>query len=95
MRNYCAGSEWLPGKIFDKIGPISFRMVLKDDRYRHCPQDQLRPRVIDDDLPEMSMDDDGLTLVDIRYINTRFASDLNLGKTNRCETFVSCLFVYI
>lgn len=54
VRNYGAGSLWLPGKITEKTGPVSFRVVLGDGRNRRCHQDQLRPRVVDDGPPEMS-----------------------------------------
>ena len=53
MRKFGAGSVWLPGKIVESTGPVSFH-VLEDGRDRRCHQDQLRPRVVEDGPPEMS-----------------------------------------
>ena len=44
VRNYGAGSVWLPAKIVESTGPVSFRVVLEDGRNRCCHQDQLRSR---------------------------------------------------
>ena len=49
-----AGSVWLPAKIVESTGPVSFHVVLEDGRNRRCHQDQLRPWVVDDGPPEMS-----------------------------------------
>ena len=53
MRKFGAGSVWLPGKIVESTGPVSFH-VLEDGHDRRCHQDQLRPRVVEDGPPEMS-----------------------------------------
>ena len=52
--HYGTGSVWLPAKIVESTGPVSFRVVLEDGRNRRCHQDQLRPWVVDDGPPEMS-----------------------------------------
>ena len=41
-------------KIIETSGPVSFRVLLEDGRYKHCHQDHLRSRVVDDGPPEMS-----------------------------------------
>ena len=61
MRKFGAGSVWLPGKIVESTGPVSFH-VLEDGHDRRCHQDQLRPRVVEDgppDVSEMSVDANG------------------------------------
>ena len=52
--NNFAGSGWLPGKIAEKSGPVSFHVLLEDGRRKRCHQDQIRPRVVGDGHPEMS-----------------------------------------
>ena len=54
LKNYGAGSGWLPGKIIQRSGPVSFQVLLEDGRRKRCHQDQLRPRVVEDGPPEMS-----------------------------------------
>ena len=53
LKNF-TGPGWLPGKIVDTSGPVSFHVLLKDGRCKRCHQDQLRPRVTDDGPPGMS-----------------------------------------
>ena len=53
LKNF-AGSGWLPGKVLETSGPVSFHVLLEDGRCKRCHQDQLRPRVTDDGPPDMS-----------------------------------------
>ena len=54
VKNFGAGSRWLPGEIVEMSGPVSFHIELEDGRRRRCHQDHLRPRVVEDGGPEMS-----------------------------------------
>ena len=54
LKNFGAGSKWLPGKILETSGPVSFHVILEDGRHKRCHQDQLRPRVVGNGPPEMS-----------------------------------------
>ena len=40
VKNYGAGCKWLPGKILDTLGPVSFHVLLEDGRRRRH-QDQM------------------------------------------------------
>ena len=53
LKNF-PGPGWLPGKIVETSGPVSFHVLLEDGRRKRCHQDQLRFRVVDDGPPEMS-----------------------------------------
>ena len=53
LKNFGAGSRWLPGEIVETSGPVSL-VLLEDRKHRRCHQDQLRLRVVDDGPPEMS-----------------------------------------
>ena len=53
LKNF-TGPGWLPGKIIETSGPVSFHVLLDDGRCKRCHQDQLRPRVTDDGPPDMS-----------------------------------------
>ena len=57
VKNYGSGRRWLPGKIEQVTGPVSFQVKLDDGRTRRCHQDQIRIRVIAPDMPPES--DDG------------------------------------
>ena len=35
-------------------GPVSFRVRLEDGRLRRCNQDQIRPRLVENETSEMS-----------------------------------------
>ena len=54
VKNYGAGCKWLPGKILDTLGPLSFHVLLEDGRRRRCHQDQLRQREVSDETSDMS-----------------------------------------
>ena len=54
LKNFGAGARWLPGKIVEKSGPVSYHVVLEDGRRKRCHQDQLRSRIVSDGPPEMS-----------------------------------------
>ena len=54
LKNFTAGAGWLPGKVTEKIGPVTYQVVLEDGRRKRCHQEQLRPRVTVDGPPEMS-----------------------------------------
>ena len=54
VKNFGCGSRWLPGKIVQVSGPVSFHVELEDGRHRKYNQDHLRHRVVDDGGPEMS-----------------------------------------
>ena len=64
VKNFGAGSKWLPGQIVDMSGPVSFLVQLEDSRSRRCHQDHLRHRVVEDGGPEMSqmMSDDSFAV---------------------------------
>ena len=47
MRNHGPGQVWLPGKIEQVTGPLSFRVQLNDGQIRRCHQDHLKHRSID------------------------------------------------
>ena len=51
-RNFGTGRRWLPGDIIERAGPVSFRVRLEDGRFRHCHQDQLRHREVEEDTPD-------------------------------------------
>jgi hypothetical protein len=53
LKNF-TGSGWLPGKIIETSGPVSFHVLLDDGRCKRCHQDHLRSRVTDDGPPDMS-----------------------------------------
>ena len=42
VKNFGAGSKWLPGKIVNMSGPVSFLVELEDGRSRRCHQDHLK-----------------------------------------------------
>ena len=44
VKNHRPGPQWLPGKILETTGPLSFRVQLEDNRVVRCHQDHLRPR---------------------------------------------------
>ena len=54
LKNFGAGARWLPGKIVEKSGLVSYHVVLEDGRRKRCHQDQLRSRIVSDGPPEMS-----------------------------------------
>lgn len=56
LKNFGAGPKWLPGKIVDVTGPVSFRVLLEieNGRNKQCHQNQLRARLVDDNSSEMS-----------------------------------------
>ena len=54
VKNFGAGSRWLPGEIVEMSGPVSFHVELEDGRRRRCHQDRLRHRVVEDGGPGMS-----------------------------------------
>ena len=56
VRNFSAGDRWLPGRIVNLAGPVSFHVQLEDGRRRKCHQDQLRARVVGDGHPDMVTD---------------------------------------
>ena len=47
VKNFGSGCQWLPGKILDVSGPVSFRVQLEDGRQRRCHQDHLRLREVE------------------------------------------------
>ena len=54
FKNFGAGPKWLPCKIVDVTGPVSFRVLLENGRNKQCHQDQLHARLVDDNSSEMS-----------------------------------------
>ena len=62
VKNFIAGRRWLPGKIIEVLGPVTYRVQLESGRCRKCHQDHLRERVVMDGGPEMSqvMSDESL-----------------------------------
>ena len=54
VKNFGSGCRWLRGRIVQTLGSVSFRVQLDDGRLRKCHQDHLRPRLVEDDTPEMS-----------------------------------------
>ena len=53
VKNYGRGCRWLPGRIMEASGPVSFRVRLEDGRLRRCNQDQIRPRLVKNETSEM------------------------------------------
>ena len=49
VKNQGAGKRWLPGKIMQVTGPVSFLVELQDGREKRCHLDQLRSRESGDD----------------------------------------------
>ena len=47
VKNFGSGCQWLPGKILDMSGPLSFRVQLEDGRQRCCHQDHLCLREVE------------------------------------------------
>ena len=45
VKNHRPGPSWLPGRIVESTGPLSFRVRLEDERIWRCHQDHLRRRV--------------------------------------------------
>ena len=54
VKNYGSGCRWLPGRIMEASGPVSFRVRLEDGRLTRCHQDQIRPRLVENETSEMS-----------------------------------------
>ena len=49
VRNFGAGQKWLLGEIFEKTGPVSYRVRLENGDRRRCHLDQLRLRQVSAD----------------------------------------------
>ena len=59
VRNFSPGQRWLPGKIAEISGPVSYKVRLEDRRLRRCQQDQLRSRMgADEDVAVPTMEDE-------------------------------------
>ena len=59
VKNFGVGDRWLPGRIVDVSGPVSFHVQLEDGRRKRCHQDHLRLRAAVDrssETPEGLMD---------------------------------------
>ena len=50
VRNYAKGEKWVPAKLIDSSGPLSFTAHTLDGRLIRCHQDQLRKRILDAEL---------------------------------------------
>ena len=50
VRNYAKGEKWLPAKLIDSSGPLSFTAHTLDGRLIRCHPDQLRKRILDAEL---------------------------------------------
>ena len=61
VKNFGAGSKWLPGQIVKMSGPVSFLVERENGRCRRCHQYHIRHRVVEDDGQNISqiMSDDG------------------------------------
>jgi len=47
------GENWLPGSHKKRTGPVSFLAKLKNGSERHCHQDQIRSRTVqEENVPE-------------------------------------------
>ena len=55
VKNLGSGSRWLPGKITQVSGPVSFRVLLKDGRQQKCHLDHLRLRFLDEETEDDSL----------------------------------------
>ena len=44
VKNHRQGDSWLPGEISEKLGPLSFKILMSDGRFMRCHQDHLRKR---------------------------------------------------
>ena len=56
VKNFGSGSRWLPGKIVNVTGPVSFHVELEDGRQRRCHLDHLRRREVEDDMSQTAED---------------------------------------
>ena len=57
VSNFGAGQRWLPGRIVEMSGPVSFHVLLEDGRRKRCHQDHLWSKVVDDGDPGTSQGD--------------------------------------
>ena len=48
VRNTTAGSQWSPGEVIAKSGPVSYRVRLTDGRERRCHVEQIRKRTVEE-----------------------------------------------
>ena len=53
-KNFGSGRRWLPGKMIEVTGPVSFRVKLSDGRQHRYHQGQLRHRYCEEDVTETS-----------------------------------------
>jgi len=56
VKNFGSGFRWLPGKIVNITGPVSFHVELEDGRQRRCHLDHLRRREIEDSTSQTAED---------------------------------------
>ena len=54
VKNFSPGPQWVPGKVIEISGPVSYVIQLNDGRQRRCHIDHLRARVGDTDTDEIS-----------------------------------------
>ena len=56
VKNHRQGDSWLPGEISEKLGHLSFKVLMPDGRFMHCHQDHLRKRDKVAAVPDRSTD---------------------------------------
>ena len=54
-RNYSQGDKWIPGRIEQRTGPVSFTMELNDTRKMRPHQDQIFSRENNDSNDERNL----------------------------------------
>ena len=64
VKNFGVGVKWLPGIVSEKSG-VSYKVCLEDGRFKHCHQNHLRSRVVEESLSEIAADDTRPTEADI------------------------------
>ena len=50
VKNFGSGPQWLPGRAAEISGSVLYHVQIEDGRQRHCHQDHLCTRVVEDDV---------------------------------------------
>ena len=64
VKNFGPGQKWLPGKVVEMTGPVSYRVEMEDGRERRCHQDQVRIRVTAQGIPTNSEEKEPVSVDD-------------------------------
>ena len=54
VRNTTSGSQWSPGEVITKSGPVSYRVRLTDGRERRCHVEQIHKRTVEEHMESES-----------------------------------------